>query len=242
MDQLWGVLGRACVDGGFATDLKGVVVVKKVDGYTVPEDEVAGLDDLQKVLTAAGFRASLWERGELNRIFYWLKEGKGAQALRNLAEIWQKLPGLADLPRYPAELWRLVGLCCIDKQVASRFFAEPEKVGDLVKEDPKFSLGSADVEVLAKFFEVKEAEQWLGVVHRESWIPPTGAEQAAFYRGAAAKLLKLADDVKDDPQPMVQCAPSYEGKPMKLLSYRHPPSPLLERVASDLVFASTGQP
>lgn len=228
MDQLWGVLGRGCVDSAFLTNLVSAVVEKKVGPFPEPEDDGTKLTSFKKVLTDHDFRPSIWDVAELNRIFFIIKFWLNESPPEHLTKEWTKLNGSIPFALPPEEMWRLLGLCSIDPQFADRYFAEPERVAQLVLTPPKFKLAPNETAALINFFRETILKDVLLKIHERCWIPPKKKVLVEFLREAAARL-------EAEALPRPQCLPAFETPPgAGMVSYRHVAPAIVELLASKL--------
>jgi hypothetical protein len=241
MDQLWGVLGRACVDPGFFGAVVSKVVEKHVGGMLEPEDDFGKLSTFQDVLTFYRFRPSRYETAELNRIFFVLKYWRGQSPAEYLSSEWVKIN--SPIPN-AQEMWRLLGLCCVDPSFAKRYFQDPENVDLLASQPPVFTLNASEIAALKNFFRRADFQQWLLRLNEFSWIPPNPVVLKAFLQSASEELGRLAEDGFEQlASAKTQCSPAFEKDVERLVfSYRHPAPVLVELLTTAIAFPAALPP
>lgn len=200
MDQLWGVLGRAYLEPVFRAD---VVLRVRADAADPdkPEAAVKELGALHGFLATEGFRVSLHELEEINRIFLICRLQQGnpkpdkdplAGMEKFSAAATQALagPGMNALPPRASELWSLIGLCAIDGVVRQRYAVAGDLAAEMAKA-PAFRLDTDEKALAARLFADPDALAGLSIFVENCWIPPKNNEQtllelAAFITSLAA--------------------------------------------------------
>jgi hypothetical protein len=221
MIEYWSVIGHACVDGAFCGDLFKVVDSKIRDH--------AKLKDLHELLCGPAkqkLRLSRWEVCDINRIFGKLKKDSHAvKDLQALAAAWAKVnPDPVD---HPLEVRALLGLCCIDHEVAARYLAAPS-VAEILRESgemPVFDLSRIDAEALYRFFSAGGVKAALEKTEAKAWIPPSLSAGLGVLFALAASVIKVVVGGSK----AVQCSAGHtrNERPMKKV-YQHLSPPFVD--------------
>jgi|CXWL01.1.fsa_nt_gi hypothetical protein len=226
MIEYWSVVGHACTDGTFCGDLFRVVDSKIRDH--------AKLKNLHELLCGPAkqrLRLSRWEVCDINRIFGKLeKDSQAVEDLQVLAAAWKgKNPAPVE---HPLEVRALLGLCCIDHEVAGRYLtATVDEILEQSGKMPVFDLSRQDAEALHRFFSADGVKAALEATEAKAWIPPTLGAGLGVLLALAGSVIKV---VVGGPK-AVQCSAGHtrNERPMKAV-YQHLSPPFVDSLAFQL--------
>jgi hypothetical protein len=184
MSTLWQVLGRGYLEEPFYEALKG----KTEPG----QEDASQLSALQTVLEDHGHITTLWERGEINRIFSLFQDtkGKAAGERGKLYKAWADLC-IQPLPGRPTNLWAVLGLASIDSSYRTRLTTaatSSSPSNDLAAElakTPAFPLTFGEGNALVQLLSQSAARDALVALGDSIWVVKKDS--------ALADLTKLAD-------------------------------------------------
>lgn len=250
MDQLWGVLGRAYIDTAFRN---GLITAALADtpGATEPEKDVSKLVSLDTFLSAQGFRASRFDRGEIHRVSFIVDglknevkdEDNPLRAMVGLSAVATATlaPGTIVPSARPIELWSLIGLCAIDTVVRESYTAPNADVGVLVGSSPRFYLETEDIAFARALFASPDCKTALATFEENCWIPPKNP--AEVLTELSEQLATIAQDIRDGkPLPKVQCSTGYTREVPapppgmeKKETYKHLAAPLADSLTAAAV-------
>jgi hypothetical protein len=227
MIEYWSVVGRGCIDATFCGNLFKVVDAKIRDH--------SKLKDLQYLLCdpkESKLRLSRWEVCDINRIFGKLEKDNAAKMdLGALATAWKGVnPDPVD---NPLEVQALIGLCCIDHEIAARYLtaanaAEIKRQSRLM---PVFDLSTQDTEALYRFFSETGVTAAMQKTEARAWIPPTFGAALDVLLALAGSMIKVATGNGK----AVQCSGGHtpNPNPMKAV-YQHLSPPFVDSLAVQL--------
>lgn len=222
MIEYWSVIGHGCLEGVFCNELMKVVVPGERDH--------SKLGKLHSLLVDPGgqrLRLSRWEVCDINRIFSKLQEKEAMKDLVTLAANWNNTKADNTM-----EVRALVGLCCIDAEVAGRYIgADQKKILAESKKAPIFDLSDNDAKALEVFF--GKSKDVLHQTKERTWIPPTLGAAWDVILALAGAMLKV---IVSGPQ-AVQCSAGHTLNPSPpggKLVYQHLSPPFAASLATQV--------